>query len=114
MRQQIGVIVSIVWLLTAPIFAWDVYTDYGQQRVEIALMKCELERVTGPRPTVASAECGQKVQEAYARAYKMMWVKLIVIAIAPVALGWLGPLLFRRRGSRTNNSAQRTEERPRS
>lgn len=70
--------------------------DYGQRRVEIELIKCEFERAIGLRTGLASTECEQKVQDAYARAYKLMWVKLIVIAIAPVALGWVSQLLFRR------------------
>ena len=91
--QRAGVIISTIWIVGAPVVAWDVYTDNGQQRVETALLKCEIERLTLPPSALHPDLCTQKVQDAYARAYKWLWLKIVAIAILPVALAWTGALL---------------------
>ena len=107
--QRTGVILSVVWALGAPAFAWDVYTDYAEQRVETELLKCELEHETEPRIDLPPEVCTQKVYDAYARAHRWMWVKLIAIAILPVALAWMGPLLSRRSPSETADAESGTD-----
>ena len=83
--RSIGVVISIVWILGAPVFAWDVYSEYESEHAEIARLKCMLDFDKDPGARVDSSACMQTARDEHSRRIGLMWRKIMFISIVPVA-----------------------------
>src|SRR5438045_8831799 len=74
--RSIGAVVSILWVLGAPVFAWDVYSEYESEHAEIARLKCMLDFDQNPGARMDSSACMQTAREQHSRRICLAWREL--------------------------------------
>ena len=83
--RSIGGSYQLCGYLGAPVFAWDVYSEYELERAEIARLKCMLDFDRDPGARVDSSACMQTARDEHSRRIGLMWRKIMFISIVPFA-----------------------------
>ena len=86
-------VISVVWMLGASVFAWDIYSEYEAEHAEIARLKCMLDFDRNPGATLEASTCAQSARDEHSRRLRLMWRKIIFISIVPVAFAWTGAVV---------------------
>ncbi len=88
--KRIGIIGSVVWILSAGVHTYDSEIRSASKMIASTHVACDerLAGKTGEAWTAGFNECNAQATDSLTEANKNAWIGAVLIAFAPVPLGW--------------------------